>query len=88
MNYVLTERQIAYLDQLTCGPSQWYSDDPAARGLTRRGLAKYKPCTFAFKFVITEKGRQYLKVLPETVIKSARLVAEKQDAALAARKEG
>lgn len=57
-NYKLTPRQKALLLSLSHGPMQWYYDDPDARALTRRGLAKYKACAYAWKYVITDKGRQ------------------------------
>ncbi len=57
----LTPLQMEFLEELQHGPAQWYRDDPNARALTRRGLAKYKACALAWKYVITEKGREFLK---------------------------
>lgn len=63
MNFNLTPLQAEYLRELRSGPAQWFCDDENARALTRRGLARYRPCSFAWKYVITDKGRAHLETL-------------------------
>lgn len=77
--YHLTPRQIAYLDELSFGPAAWYWNDVSARGLTRRGLARFVPCAFDLKFVITDKGRDCLRRFTDLEVKEARAIADEQD---------